>query len=163
MIKEFPEQRVVVIDGNECLKSATKKAQRFSQRAGLKLTNSKELLNLIYHFFIVESLSLKRPLKLKFRCTIVFYTAEIKSQLVSEAFFNYLFTKLKKTSPIPVFLMKHKNDVDLPYAASSCLDKDKSNLHAFYKHINNNSLTALKNMFTNRATDIDPDQNNNLA
>lgn len=148
MVTEFLDQRVVVIDGNACLKVATKKAMLFAKRANLNIKSAKDIINLMYHFFIVESLSLKRPLKLKFRCTIVFYVDDLKSQLKNTEAAEYLVKKLKKTSPIPVFTMDRRNNQDLPHAAECCVEKSPSNMQAFYKHINTQSLNALKRMYS---------------
>lgn len=147
MIREFSQQRLVVIDGNACLKSALKKTMMYARRANLELKNLKDFTNLAYHFFIVEALNLKKPLSLKFNCTIVFYVSEIQNQLKSEKIFESLIKLLKRTCPIPVFTMIARNDKDLPFAAESCLNNFKGNLRNFNKHIFTNNLNALKNMY----------------
>jgi len=148
MVQEFKEQRVAVIDGNECFRQSTKKALHFAKNARINLKNSKDLINLLYHFFIVETLSLKKLERLKDRLTIVFYTTEIQMQLKSQNIFNILYKKIKSTSPIPVFTMTARNATDLPYAAEHCANQCKSNLQRFSQHINANSMRALQHLYT---------------
>jgi hypothetical protein len=154
MITDFSEQRVSIIDGNKCLFVATKKALQFLRRSNLKTDNFKDIIKLTYHFFVLESIKLKQSTRLKFNCTIVFYTADFKSQLLSDKFFKILYKKIKNTSPIPVFLMNTSNKLDLPYAALACLEKNKSNMNALYKHANNYNLTFLKRMLDKPVFDI---------
>lgn len=147
MITELPQQRITVIDGNKCLESVLKKVHLYARRSNLELKKLKDFINLTYHFFIVETLKIKKPLSLKFNCTIVFYVSEIQSQLKNEKAFKSLVDLLKRTSPIPVFIMDRRNDKDLPFAAENCINKHKGNLRSFNKHIFTNNLNALKNMY----------------
>lgn len=147
MIKELSEQRIVVINGNACLRDTIKKVHLYARRSSLELKSLKDFVNLTYHFFIVESLKLKKPLSLKFNCTIVFYMVELQNQLKNEKVFKSLVALLKRTSPIPVFTMEHQNDRDLPFAAENCLNKHKGNMRAFNRHIFANNLNSLKNMY----------------
>jgi len=147
IIQEFKEQRVAVIDGNECFRLSTKKALHFAKNARINLKSPKDLINLLYHFFIVETLSIKRLERLSDRLTIVFYTTEIQMQLKSQNTFNILYKKIKSTSPIPVFTMMRRCSTDLPYAAERCVEEGKSNLQRFNKHINTNSMRVLQRLY----------------
>jgi hypothetical protein len=151
MKKIYNENRVIVLDGVECLNAAAQKTKKFVIQNKLKLKN-RELLNFMYHFFIVDVFKLISTEKLKFRSTIVFYDSRNNNQLLEQKFFELLVRKIKKTCPLPIFTVKSKGDADIPHAAERCLQKDNTRINAFYKTIYKDSLTALQNFYVSKVS-----------
>jgi len=152
MKKIYTENRVLVIDGSECLNLATEKAKKFIFQNKLKLKSVRESINFIYHFFIVSVFQLLNSEQLKFRSTIVFYDPKNKNQLLEQKFFDLLLKKIKKTCPVPVFTISSKSKADIPYAAERCLQQEKPRLNGFYNTIYKDSLTALQKMYTSKTS-----------
>lgn len=145
-------ERILLIDGYACLLQATKKALDLQKKLRLKFTKNKEILNYIYHFFIVDVLDLIKTDKLKFRSTIVFYDTEKQNQLLKGDILTILLKKIKSTSLLPVFHIALRDSPDLPYAAERCLNSYKTNLRSFHKNIQANNLTALKNLYLTKVS-----------
>jgi len=157
MIKNIDSHRLTVIDGNALLEKSVRKYLEAKRQLNLTKISSRETTNFIYHIFIVDLLDLTKSLKYLYRSTIVFYTGEFKDQLLKSDISNFLTKKIKTTSPIPVFIMSLHNDTDLPHAAECCIDKCKSSLHSFKKHIYTNNLKKLKQMYNNKTVLIADD------
>jgi hypothetical protein len=157
MIKNIESHRLTVIDGNVLLEKSVKKFLETKKQLNLTKISARETTNFIYHIFIVDLLDLTKSLKYLYRSTIVFYTGEFKDQLLKGNILNFLTKKIKSTSPIPVFTMNLRNDIDLPHAAECCVDKCKSSLRNFKKHIYTNNLKNLKQMYNNKTVLIADD------
>ena len=152
MKRTCPQHRVLVIDGIKCLEQAAKQALQTARSMNLNLKAHKDLLNLIYHYFVTSSLDLINSESLKFRSTIVFYQSEFKSQQLKLDFLNILVKKIEKTSPIPVFYLSRRDDVELPCAAERRLESVKSTANALNRFVINNNLTALKKRLKSKSS-----------